>query len=42
MKKVLLLDFDGSIFKHKNAINMLSNKAARYVKKLPMLCKSHI
>lgn len=34
MKKVLLLDFDGVIFKHKNAINIVSNKAARYVKKI--------
>jgi FMN phosphatase YigB (HAD superfamily) len=31
MNKVLLLDFDGVIFKHKSA-NIVSNRAARYVK----------
>ena len=31
MKKVLLLDFDGVVFRHKSA-SMISNKAARYVK----------
>lgn len=32
MNKVLLLDFDGVIFKHKAAVSIVSNKAARYVK----------
>ena len=32
MNKVLLLDFDGVIFKHKSALNIVSNKAARFVK----------
>ena len=31
MNKVLLLDFDGVVFKHKSA-NIVSNRAARYVK----------
>jgi hypothetical protein len=33
MKKVLLLDFDGSFFKHKSANSIITNRA-RYVKKI--------
>jgi len=32
MNKVLLLDFDGVIFKNKGALQIVSNKAARFVK----------